>query len=363
MKEKELWFDLRKVNNSDKQNLLNVVFEHGYTGILVDSIEDIEKWSTRIKVFVRANEKKDVIEYYKKMSSKYQVIWVQDNYKGNAIFHKVIDERTMNEAVALVEKAKVMFVEFKDPTNIPLELILAKGQKENCQICKVVDTALDGWNSSMTMEVGCDALLLRTNNIEHIMQMQQYIEKQKEKQLNIVPLKIIEIKHLAMGVRACIDTTDRLDVDEGMLIGSKSSGYVLVSSENHYLPYMNLRPFRVNAGAIHSYILCPNNIAKYISELKAGDEVLVVNSKGRTRVVNVGRVKLEKRPMLLISAQGPQKEEVNVIVQDDWHIRILSCNGEVKNSTLLQKGDVVLGYELEAGRHLGVKVQETIMEK
>lgn len=269
----------------------------------------------------------------------------------------------MNEAVALVEKAKVMFVEFKDPTNIPLELILAKGQKENCQICKVVDTALDGWNSSMTMEVGCDALLLRTNNIEHIMQMQQYIEKQKEKQLNIVPLKIIEIKHLAMGVRACIDTTDRLDVDEGMLIGSKSSGYVLVSSENHYLPYMNLRPFRVNAEAIHSYILCPNNIAKYISELKAGDEVLVVNSKGRTRVVNVGRVKLEKRPMLLISAQGPQKEEVNVIVQDDWHIRILSCNGEVKNSTLLQKGDVVLGYELEAGRHLGVKVQETIMEK
>ncbi|RHK59329.1 hypothetical protein DW054_16240 [Dorea formicigenerans] len=31
--------------------------------------------------------------------------------------------------------------------------------------------------------------------------------------------------------------------------------------------------------------------------------------------------------------------------------------------TLLKEGDIVLGYTMKAGRHLGVQINETIVEK
>ena len=60
-----------------------------------------------------------------------------------------------------------------------------------------------------------------------------------------------------MGDRGCIDTTSIMTKDEGMIVGSTSAGGILVCSETHYLPYMELRPFRVNAGGVHSYVLSP----------------------------------------------------------------------------------------------------------
>ena len=56
-----------------------------------------------------------------------------------------------------------------------------------------------------------------------------------------------------MGERACVDTTTHFRRDEGILVGSHSKGMVLCVSETHPLPYMPTRPFRVNAGALHSY--------------------------------------------------------------------------------------------------------------
>lgn len=97
--------------------------------------------------------------------------------------------------------------------------------------------------------------------------------------------------------------------------------------------------------------------------MKAGDKLLAVDSEGNTRVVAVGRVKMERRPLLLIKVTDSSNKEINVIVQDDWHIRIISENGKVKNSTLLKEGDIVLGYTMKAGRHLGVQINETIVEK
>jgi 3-dehydroquinate synthase II/3-amino-4-hydroxybenzoic acid synthase len=88
-----------------------------------------------------------------------------------------------------------------------------------------------------------------------------------------------------------------------MLIGSKSNGGILVSSETHYLPYMELRPFRVNAGAIHSYVWGPDNMSPYLSELKAGSKLLCVDTGGNAREVAVGRAKIETRPLLMICAQ------------------------------------------------------------
>jgi 3-amino-4-hydroxybenzoic acid synthase len=172
---------------------------------------------------------------------------------------------------------------------------------------------------------------------------------------------VTEVVHAGMGVRACIDTTGLMGQEEGMIIGSTSGGGIFVCSETHYLPYMNLRPFRVNAGAVHSYVWQPDDAAEYLSDLKAGSKVLCVNTNGETRELTVGRVKTEVRPMLLIKGKVEDRE-LNVFVQDDWHIRIMDAEGNPRNASTIQPGDELLAYTCEPGRHVGVKVTETIVE-
>lgn len=41
---------------------------------------------------------------------------------------------------------------------------------------------------------------------------------------------------------------------EGLLVGSYAAGLLLVHSEVEDTGYINARPFRVNAGAVHSYV-------------------------------------------------------------------------------------------------------------
>ena len=60
------------------------------------------------------------------------------------------------------------------------------------------------------------------------------------------------------------------------------------------------RPFRVNAGPVHSYVLMADGGAKYLSELKAGHRVMGCRVDGSTRVLVLGRAKVEPRPTVLV---------------------------------------------------------------
>ena len=76
-----------------------------------------------------------------------------------------------------------------------------------------------------------------------------------------------------MGDRVCVDTCTQMEPGQGMLVGNTTEGFLLVHSESIENPYVAARPFRVNAGAVHAYALCPGGRTRYLSELKAGDEV------------------------------------------------------------------------------------------
>jgi 3-amino-4-hydroxybenzoic acid synthase len=159
-----------------------------------------------------------------------------------------------------------------------------------------------------------------------------------------------------------VDTCSYLNRDEGILVGSRSQGLVLCVSETHPLPYMPMRPFRVNAGAIMSYTLADHEHTRYLCELRAGATVLAVRADGRTRPVTVGRVKIETRPLLAVDAVAPSGETVNLILQDDWHVRVLAPGGVVRNSTELRPGDEVLGFLPGRERHVGYPIDELCHE-
>jgi 3-amino-4-hydroxybenzoic acid synthase len=113
---------------------------------------------------------------------------------------------------------------------------------------------------------------------------------------------------------------------------------------------------------VHSYVYASHDRTNYLSELRAGSPAMVVGIDGRVREVPVGRIKTEVRPLRLIEAEFPGGEKVNVLMQDDWHVRVFSAEGTPLNITELKPGDKVLGHVSTPGRHVGIPVDETIQE-
>jgi 3-dehydroquinate synthase II len=76
----------------------------------------------------------------------------------------------------------------------------------------------------------------------------------------------------------------------------------------------------------------------------------------------VGRVKVERRPLMLVAA-AVAGQEITTILQNAETIRLTRPSGEAVSIVTLQPGDEVLVALEEAGRHFGHKIQETILEK
>src|SRR3989449_10098210 len=147
-----------------------------------------------------------------------------------------------------------------------------------------------------------------------------------------------------------------------MVIGSTSAGLFCVHAETVETGYLAARPFRLNAGAVHAYIFLPGGKTKYLSELRAGDEVLAVDSEGRARAVVVGRVKVERRPLLLLEAEADGRRHTT-IVQNAETIRVVTPDGGSLPVSQVKAGDEVLLRLEEGGRHFGMRIHETIAER
>ena len=112
--------------------------------------------------------------------------------------------------------------------------------------------------------------------------------------------EVTGLEAIGIGDRVCVDLIERLELGEGVLVGSTANAMILVHGETVPSEYVPTRPFRVNAGAVHSYCLMADKNTKYLSELTSGDKVAVINEEGRIRSSTVGRVKIERRPFLLL---------------------------------------------------------------
>jgi 3-dehydroquinate synthase II len=165
-----------------------------------------------------------------------------------------------------------------------------------------------------------------------------------------------------------------------MLVGSTAKGFLLVHAEVFETEFVNSRPFRVNAGDVSAYIIVPqrneigeiNTRTNYLSELKAGDEVIVTNVKGDTRIVTVGRVKIETRPMILFNLETDAvdteikqniKIPINIILQNAETIRVVKKDHTPISVVDLKVGDEVIVYLGPGATHFGTTIKENIIEK
>ncbi|MEN4030212.1 MAG: 3-dehydroquinate synthase II [Methanobacterium sp.] len=244
---------------------------------------------------------------------------------------------------------------------IPLENIIADLQSEDV---KLVAAACDYEEAKLaleTLEHGTDGILLYTSDIHQIKKVAALAEKIDSK-LDLKPATVTGIRPVGSGDRVCIDTCSMMHVGEGMLIGSYSRGLFLVHSESLESEYVASRPFRVNAGPVHAYVMTPDNKTRYLSEIETGDELLTVDKEGNAKTTVVGRIKIEKRPLMLIEAEY-EGVKLKTLLQNAETIRLLGEQGDPISIADIKVGDKVMIYLDKGARHFGMSIEESIIEK
>jgi 3-dehydroquinate synthase II len=327
---KELWVDIRPW----KKELATAAIESGADALIVDSAGQVRELG-RMKTIAPDGDlvlEREVFEC---------------EIKG---------KQGENEALARAREGYVI-VHADDWTVIPLENLVSQSDR----IIAAVRTEEEADLALQVLERGVCGLCLTTDNPAIIRALAVKMRSSAE-QVDLVPFTITTIRQVGMGDRVCVDTCSILCDGEGMLIGNTSSGFLLVHAETLENPYVSPRPFRVNAGAVHAYIMMPGGKTAYLSDLKVGDPVLVSHFEGDAREVTVGRIKIERRPMLLVEAVSGETT-MSLILQNAETIRLVGENGEAKSVVELSVGDRVLGCREEGGRHFGVAIKEHILEK
>jgi 3-dehydroquinate synthase II len=108
-------------------------------------------------------------------------------------------------------------------------------------------------------------------------------------------------------------------------------------------------------------VLMADGSTRYLAELGGGDEVAVVRPEGSARAARVGRIKVERRPLVLVRADVGGVART-VFLQEAETVRLSGEHGRIATTELVA-GTSVLGVRLPPGRHLGAAVEEAIEER
>jgi len=289
-------------------------------------------------------------------------------------YSHIEDNNGQDEAKALIGSVSWLLVSFSDWSMIPIENLIAAAEGTPTRIAALLTEPHQIQGAAFALEQGVDAvvvdsqpamveaaLIAKTLRFER----QEHFEPDREstQELSLSLLEITGVEEGGVGDRYCIDFTSLLDKGEGMLIGSNATSFMLVHGETISSDFVPVRPFRVNAGTPQSYTFMADGTTKYISELSSGDTVSVVNETGTSRSLTIGRIKIERRPMLLFRWVDENHKEGHMFLQQAETVRAVGANGNPMSVTTLKIGDQILGCVDNGARHIGAAISSTVNER
>jgi 3-dehydroquinate synthase II len=285
---------------------------------------------------------------------------------GDFAWVEVRGAKDLDRAVesALKKDHKFVVVDCTNWKIIPLENLIGEFRRRHRKIYAFMKSEADIKLAFSILEKGVDGVVIPYSSLKASKGLLASLTARQERGVHLVKAKIRRIVDVGDGERVCIDTASQLGLGEGMLIGSVASFFFLVHSETIPTEYIPTRPFRVNAGALHSYILGVDGKTRYLSELRSGDKVQLVDKSGARRDAIVGRIKMERRPLVMIEAEVGGNEGT-AMLQNAETIRLVRPDGSPLAVTEAKAGDEVLVHVAGAakGRHFGGEVDEFIVER
>ncbi len=294
--------------------------------------------------------------------------------------HVVItDGETQTSGIELMGSVEWILVECESWSMIPLENLIAARTGSPTKIAAIINAPMQAQGAGFALHEGVDALVV--DRVEAMLQAAMAVKSQRLEQapaptpatlhtedLAVSTMLVQHVEEAGVGDRYCLDFLSLFQPNEGLLVGSSASTLLLVHSETVPSMFVPTRPFRVNAGAPHAYVMMADGATKYMAELTAGDAVLAVASTGDARSVVLGRVKIEQRPMVKISVvtsgNNERKPQMShVFLQQAETVRLMANPNTPVSVTDIAAGDSVLGWCGHGGRHLGKAIGSRVEER
>ena len=287
----------------------------------------------------------------------------------------ITDNHDQEKAKSLIGSVGWLLLSFESWSMIPLENLIAANEGTPTRIAAVITTPAQIQGAAFALQQGVDAIvipdeqsMLEAASIAKAQRLEVHGEADAAPQknapaLSLSKLKIKSIEEGGIGERYCIDFTSMLELGEGMLLGSNASSFMLVHGETVPSEFVPSRPFRVNAGSPQSYALMADVSTKYLAELNSGDCVTIASKEGITRQLVIGRLKIEQRPLLLFRWVNENDKEGHMFLQQAETVRAVDTSGNPVSVTSLRTDDLILGWDDNGARHIGVTISSVVSER
>ncbi|MBC7108861.1 MAG: 3-dehydroquinate synthase II [Methanomassiliicoccales archaeon] len=338
-----IWVSATEPSSRDeRKRIVTTALESGFVDILIREEDEEFKKLGKFDAFTLRGEK----------------IFLDESLVGQVLTIKKADD--LRKASELKDKIEFIVIKTLDWKIIPLENLIAEFQRSKTKLLASTSNPEEAKLFAETLEVGVSGIVIEPNSPKTLKEFRGAVSRELPP-IKLTAVPVSRIVPLSLGDRVCVDTCSLLRVGEGMLVGSQSACLFLVHSESLESEYVASRPFRVNAGAVHAYILGPDGKTRYLSEVSSGDELLAVDISGNCRTVVVGRAKIERRPLILVEIDASGKK-YTTILQNAETIRLCTPDGSVSVAELKEGQKVLVRLE-EGGRHFGHAINETIVER
>ena len=288
-----------------------------------------------------------------------------DGFSEDVSEVQIDDPSDQEEALSLIGLVPWLLVRCSDWTMVPLENLVAASRGTSTRIAAAIDEEVELNGAAFALGGGVDAILVPGHLVDDAVTTlggKWDREETQDDEAIIEEARILSIEGAGLGERVCVDLTRRISDGQGMAVGSISGNLCLIHGETIQSDYVPTRPFRVNAGAIHSYALMADGKTKYLSELTSGDEVAILSTSGSKEKATVGRLKVETRPLLLIRFEVPGSEG-QIVVQQAETVRLISPSEEAISVTQAKEGDKISILTDNRSRHVGFALPAEVKEK
>ena len=276
------------------------------------------------------------------------------------------DLEGQNKALSLIGTIPWLLVRCSDWTMVPLENLVAASRGTGTRIAVSINKEIELDGAAFALGIGVDAVLVPEDLIHPASKVASRRGKTMEETIERSPImsqaEVLSVENAGFGERVCIDLTKRLEKGQGMAIGSTSHLLPIVHGETLSSEFVPERPFRVNAGAIHSYVLMADGSTKYLSELNSGEEVSIFSIDGNQEKATIGRLKIEPRPLLIVRFSDEEMEGQSVLQQAET-VRLVTDKGEIVPITELGIGTKILVFSDSRLRHIGLALEGSVREK
>ena len=278
---------------------------------------------------------------------------------------QIDDPSDQEEALSLIGLVPWILVRCSDWTMVPLENLVAASRGTSTRIAAAIDEEVELNGAAFALGGGVDAILVPSHLVDGAVTVlggRWDKEEAEDSEVTIEEARILSIEGAGVGERVCVDLTRRINYGQGMAVGSISGNLCLIHGETIKSEYVPTRPFRVNAGAIHSYALMADGKTKYLSELTSGDEVAILSSSGNQERATIGRLKVETRPLLLIRFDAPSSQG-QIVVQQAETVRLISSDGGAISVTNAKEDDKIFVLADKRARHVGFALNAEVNER